>query len=153
MTLRARFAPAGRLATGRLPLPRGRLSWALAAVPLVITAAVVLALAGAARDDAHIDARTGHATAQVLAVGSMRTVVQFAGPNGEVYSPDEGLAYPSGLQVGQLVRAEYDLADPEEVRVEGRSWTIGLGPASVTLLVLWVVLVPAGYAVRRRLRS
>jgi hypothetical protein len=152
MTLRARFAPIGRQAWARLPRPRSRLSWALLAVPVVITAAVVLALAGAARDDADISTRTGHATAQVLAVGPMRTVVQFAGSDGEVHSPDEGLAYPSGLQVGQLVRVEYDLADPEEVRVAGRSWVIGLLPAVVTLLVLWLVLVPAGWFLRTRYR-
>jgi hypothetical protein len=108
----------------------------------VLTALALLALAGAARDDAAIDARTGRATAEVLAVTSTRTVVQFTGADGQVYRPTEGLAYPSGLQVGQLVRVEYDGADPERVRVAGRTWVIGLLPAAVVLLVAWTLVLP-----------
>ncbi|MGH3911641.1 MAG: DUF3592 domain-containing protein [Pseudonocardiaceae bacterium] len=139
--------PAGRPTRARLPKPRW---WALLVVPGVLTALVVLALAGAARDDAAIDARTGRATAEVLAVTVTRTVVQFAGPDGQVYSPDEGLAYPSGLKVGQLVRVEYDIADPELVRVAGRSWVLGVAPAAVSVLVLWTLALPAAWWWRRR---
>lgn len=153
MTSRPRDASIVGRVRSALPRPRSRLSWALLAVPVVLSLAVVLALAGAARDDADIDARTGHATAQVLAVSTMRTLVQFSGPGGEVFSPDEGVAYPTGLQVGQLVRVEYDLGDPEDVRVEGRSWVLGLAPAAVTLLVLWGAAVPAGWWGYRRLRG
>jgi len=128
---------------------RTRTRWALLVVPGVLTGLVVLALTGAARDDAAIDARTGRATAEVLAVTSMRTVVQFAAPDGQVYSPAEGLAYPSGLQVGQLVRVEYDSADPELVRVAGRTWVIGVAPAAVTLLVLWALVLPVLWLLRR----
>ncbi|MGH3912842.1 MAG: DUF3592 domain-containing protein [Pseudonocardiaceae bacterium] len=122
----------------------------LFAVPGVITVLVVLALAGAARDDSAIDARTGRATAEVLVVTSTRTVVQFPGPDGQMYRPDAGLAYPSELRVRQLVRVEYDTADPERVRVAGRSWTGGLWPATITLLVLWVLALPAGWWLRSR---
>ncbi|HEY6424317.1 MAG TPA: DUF3592 domain-containing protein [Pseudonocardiaceae bacterium] len=104
----------------------------------LLTGLVVLALAGAALDDAAIDVRTGRATAQVLAVTSMRTVVQFAGPDGQVYSPVEGVAYPSGLHAGQLVRVEYNSADPEQVRVAGRTWVQGLLPGATTLVMGWV---------------
>jgi hypothetical protein len=119
----------------------------------VLTGLVVLALAGAALDDAEVDARTGHATAQVLAVTPTRTLVQFATPDGRVYSPEEGLAYPSGLQVGQLVRVEYDSADPEQVRVAGRTWTTGVVPAVITLVVLWVLVAPVAWWLRRRVGS
>lgn len=124
----------------------------LLVVPGVLTMLVLLALAGAARDDAAIDARAAHATAQVLAVTSMRTVVQFVVPDGQVYSPDEGLAYPSGLQAGQLVRVEYDRADPERVRVAGRTWVRGLLPAAVTVVMLWVLVVPAVWWLAARTR-
>jgi hypothetical protein len=126
--------------------------WLLAGLPGVLSLLVVLALAGAARDDAAIDARTGRATAQVLAVTPVRTVVQFAAPDGQIHSPDEGLAYPSGLRVGQLVRVEYDRADPELVRVAGRTWTVGLLPAGLTLVVLWMLVLPAAWWLRFRIR-
>lgn len=129
---------------------RRPVSWVLLAVAGVLTGLIVLALAGAVVDDAEIDARTGHATAQVLAVTSMRTLVRFAAPDGRVYSPDEGVAYPSGLQVGQLVRVEYDSADPEQVRVAGRTWVTGVVPAAITLVALWVLVVPATWWLRRR---
>jgi hypothetical protein len=147
------------LATGPVagvsPRPPGRRRWALWWAPLavagVLTALIMLALAGAALDDARIDARTGHTTAQVLAVTPMRTLVQFAVPKGRVYRPDEGVAYPSGLRVGQLVRVEYDSADPDQVRVAGRAWVQGVTPAVVTLAALWLVAVPATWWLRCRL--
>lgn len=125
-------------------------SWALLAAAVVVTGLIVLALAGAAIDDAEIDAHTGHATAQVLAVTSMRTLVQFAVSDGRVYSPEEGVAYPSGLQVGQLVRVEYDSTDPEQVRVAGRTWVTGVVPAAITLVALWVLVAPAVWWLRRQ---
>lgn len=125
--------------------------WVLPAVMALLTGLFSLALVGAAFDDADIDARSGHATAQVLAVTSMRTLVQFATPDGRVYRPDAGLAYPSGLQVGQLVRVEYDRSDPTgHLRVAGRTWVQGVAPASVTLMVLWVVVAPVSWWLRRR---
>ena len=123
--------------------------WVLPAVAGVLTGLIMLALAGAARDDAEIDAHTGYATAQVLAVTSMRTLVQFAGPDGKVYRPEAGLAYPSGLQVGQLARVEYDSADPDKVRIAGRSWVQGVVPVSITLMALWVLVAPATWWLRR----
>jgi hypothetical protein len=126
--------------------------WVPLAVAGVVTVLIAMALAGASLDDAGIDARTGHATAQVLAVTPMRTLVQFAASDGQVYRPDEGVAYPSDLQVGQLVRVEYDLADPDQVRVAGRNWVRGLTPAMLTLAAAWSLLVPAAWWLRRRHR-
>ncbi|MGH3697837.1 MAG: DUF3592 domain-containing protein [Pseudonocardiaceae bacterium] len=124
--------------------------WAPLVVAGVLSTLVTLALAGAALDDAGIDARTGRTTAQVIAVTPMRTLVQFAVPEGRVYRPEEGVAYPSGLQVGQLVRVEYDSADPDQVRVAGRGWAQGITPAAVTLVALWSVAGPATWWLRRR---
>lgn len=124
--------------------------WVLPVVAGLLTGLVMLVLAGAALDDVEIDAHTGHATAQVLAVTSMRTSVQFARPDGKVYRPEVGLAYPSGSQVGQLVRVEYDRTDPDRVRVAGRSWVQGVVPASVTVMALWALAAPATWWLRRR---
>jgi hypothetical protein len=123
--------------------------WVPVAAAGLLTALITLTLVGAALDDAGIEARTGRATAQVLAVTSMRTLVQFAVPEGKVYRPDEGVAYPSGLQVGQLVRVEYDRADPDQVRVAGRAWVQGVVPAALTLAALWLVMTPATWWLRR----
>ncbi len=125
--------------------------WAPLVVAGVLSVLVTLALAGAALDDARIDARTGRTTAQVIAVTPIRTLVQFAVPEGRVYRPEQGVAYPSGLLVGQLVRVEYDSADPDQVRVAGRAWVQGVTPAAVTLAVLWSVVGPASWWLRRRL--
>ncbi len=143
----------GRIATAtRRALGRGRWPawWVLVAVAGLVTGLIMMALAGAALDDAEIDARTGYATAQVLAVTPTRTLVQFAVPNGKVYRPKEGVAYPSGLREGQLVRVEYDSTDPDQVRVAGRTWAVGVTPASITLVTLWALAVPAALWLRRR---
>ena len=141
--------PVAGVARNALGSRRLTLWWAPSAVAGVLTVLIAMALAGAALDDAGIDARTGRATAQVLAVTQMRTLVQFAVPEGRVYRPDEGVAYPSGLQVGQLVRVEYDSADPDQVRVAGRVWAQGVMPAAVTLAVLWLVAGPLTWWLRR----
>jgi hypothetical protein len=137
------------------PAPLGRRPrrwvrpWAPVAVAGLLTGLIALALAGAALDDAAIDARTGQATARVLAVTQMRTLVQFAASNGKVYRPEQGVAYPSGLQPGQLVRVEYDIAYPEHVRVAGRSWVAGLTPAALALAALWILVVPTTWWLHR----
>jgi hypothetical protein len=124
--------------------------WILPAAAALLTGLITLALAGAALDDAAIDARTGHATARVLAVTSIRTLVQFTTPDGKIYRPDAGLSYPSGLQVGQLVRVEYDSSDPMgHLRVAGRTWVQGVAPALIILMV-WVPVAPASWWLRRR---
>ncbi|MGH3972769.1 MAG: DUF3592 domain-containing protein [Pseudonocardiaceae bacterium] len=124
-------------------------SWVLLAVAGVLTGLIVLALVAAALDDAEINARTGHASAQVIAVTPTRTLVQFAVPGGQVYRPDEGVAYPSGLRVGQLVRVEYDSVNPEQVRVAGRTWVTGVMPAAITFGVLWALVVPIAWWLRQ----
>lgn len=123
--------------------------WAPAAVAGLLTGLIALALGGAALDDAAIDARTGQATARVLAVTPVRTLVQFAASNGKVYRPEQGVAYPSGLQSGQLVRVEYDTAYPEHVRVAGRSWVGGIAPAALTLATLWILVLPTTWWLHR----
>ncbi|MDQ3600471.1 MAG: DUF3592 domain-containing protein [Actinomycetota bacterium] len=116
----------------------------------LVTALVLLSLAGAARDDATIGASTGRATAEVLSTSGSRTVVRFATPDGEVYTPQQGVAYPSGLVAGQLVRVEYATADPALVRVAGRSWVVGLPAAVLVVGLVWALAAPLAWWLRHR---
>ncbi len=116
----------------------------------LVTALVVLALAGAAADDAAIAADTGRATAEVLSTEGPRTVVRFATPDGEVRTPEQGVAYPSGLAPGQRVQVEYARDNPELVRVAGRSWLVGLLPALLVVGPTWLVAAPSAWWLRRR---
>lgn len=116
----------------------------------LVTALVLLSLAGAARDDATIGASTGQATAEVLSTSGSRTVVRFATPDGEVYTPQQGVAYPSGLVAGQLVRVEYATADPALVRVAGRSWVVGLPAAVLVVGLVWALAAPLAWWLRHR---
>lgn len=125
----------------------------LLSVVALVTALVLLSLAGAAVDDARIEADTGRATAEVLSASGLRTVVRFATPDGAVHTPQQGVAYPSGLQAGQLVRVEYAVADPEIVRVQGRSWVLGLLPANLVLVPLWLTAGPMAWWLRRRVTA
>ncbi|MGI9064294.1 MAG: DUF3592 domain-containing protein [Pseudonocardiaceae bacterium] len=120
------------------------------AVAGLVTALVLLALAGAAADDAAVDADTGRTVAEVLSTAGPRTVVRFATPDGEVRTPEQGVAYPSGLVPGRLVRVEYAEDDPELVRVAGRSWVVGLAPALLVIGPTWLVAAPSVWWLRRR---
>ncbi|MPZ64811.1 MAG: hypothetical protein GEU83_04595 [Pseudonocardiaceae bacterium] len=119
------------------------------AVAGIVTGLVLLSLAGAARDDYAIDANTARTTADVISVSGSRTLVRLTA-EGEVYTPEQGVAYPSGLEAGQLVRVEYARDDPALVRVAGRSWTVGLLPAGIVLGVTWTLAAGSLWLLRRR---
>jgi len=119
-------------------------------VGAVVTLIAVLLLLACWRDDRAIDERTGRATAEVVSVAFNRTVVRFGTPDGKVYSPSQGVLYPEGLEAGQLVRVEYDTADPERTRIAGRNASLALLPISTFLLALWAVLGPSIWWLRRR---
>jgi hypothetical protein len=67
-----------------------------------------------------------------------------------VYTPQQGVAYPSGLVAGQLVRVEYATADPALVRVAGRSWIVGLAPAALVVGLVWALAAPLARWLHRR---
>ncbi|WP_121012867.1 DUF3592 domain-containing protein [Saccharothrix australiensis] len=124
---------------------------ALLVLGSVVTLIGVILLAACLRDDLAIERRLGKATAEVVSVSYQRTVVRFATPDGAVHSPSQGVLYPEGLEPGQLVRIEYDTADPELARVAERTWTLAILPISTFLLAVWAVLLPLSWWVRRRL--
>ncbi|MEU4802234.1 DUF3592 domain-containing protein [Actinosynnema sp. NPDC023587] len=117
----------------------------------VVTLIGVVLLAACLKDDLAIERRLGKATAEVVSVDFQRTVVRFATPDGAVHSPEQGVLYPAGLEPGQLVRVEFDTADPELARVAERTWTLAALPISTFLIAVWAVLLPLVWWVRRRL--
>jgi hypothetical protein len=117
----------------------------------LITLIGVVLLGACVRDDMAIEGRMGQVTAEVVSVSFQRTVVRFATPDGSVHSPAQGVLYPDGLEPGQLVRVEYDTADPELARVAGRTFTLALLPIGTFLLGVWAVLLPLVWWLRRRL--
>ena len=136
--------PLGRFVVTRLPE-------IVAGVAVLATALAVLALGGAALDDRAIAANPAVAEAEVLEGSTFaRTLVSFTVASGEVVVPERGVFYPRGLEVGESVAVEYDVTDPELVRVAGRSALDGVLPLSVGVLVVWAVLGPLARWLRSR---
>ncbi|WP_345605963.1 DUF3592 domain-containing protein [Pseudonocardia adelaidensis] len=120
-------------------------------IAVLATVLGLLALAGAAVDDRAISANPGYAQADVLDGSTFaRTVVRFTVASGETVVPEHGVFYPSGLQVGQSVAVEYDLGNPELVRVAGSSAFGEAGPLALALAAVWAVLGPLALWLRRR---
>jgi hypothetical protein len=123
----------------------------VAGFAVLATVLGVLALAGAALDDRAIDANRGVAQAEVLDGSTFaRTLVRFTAASGETVVPEHGVFYPSGLTVGESVAVEYDVGDPELVRVAGRSAFGAALPLAIALAVVWAVLGPLALWLRRR---
>ncbi|GAA4001262.1 hypothetical protein GCM10022247_22340 [Allokutzneria multivorans] len=105
----------------------------------LVTASCVILVVGAYTNDFKITARPGVAAAEVMSASYNRTVVRFSTPDSAVRVPRDGVLYPGGLQVGQVVRVEYDQANPDLVRVAGRGAWLTLVPALTIVLVVWAV--------------
>lgn len=119
-------------------------------IAVVATVLAALALAGAAVDDAAIDADRGIATAEVLDSSFARTLIRFPSANGQPVVPERGVQYPRGLTTGDAVVVEYALSDPEQVRVAGRSVVDGIAPVCLDVAGVWAVLGPLAVWLRRR---
>ncbi|GGI93373.1 hypothetical protein GCM10011581_33060 [Saccharopolyspora subtropica] len=100
-------------------------------------------------DDRTIEESRGRAVAEVVDTSLIRTVVRFNTDEGRVYIPPNGILYPADLQPGQLVRVEYDSRNPDLVRVAGRTAVLSLLPVASLLAVVWAVLLPVYYFLRR----
>lgn len=88
-------------------------------------------------DDQRIDADMGSATAIVTEVTDRRSAVEFDAGGGRYVRPATGVFYPTGLIEGQRVQVEFRRANPDLVRVSGRSWTVAVVPAlSVPVVVM-----------------
>ncbi len=100
-------------------------------------------------NDRTIEESKGEAVAEVVDTSLTRTVVRFNTDEGRVYIPPNGVLYPADLQAGQLVRVEYDSRNPDLVRVAGRNAVLSLLPVSSSLAVVWAVLLPVYWLLRR----
>ena len=103
-------------------------------------------------EDISIDEDTGLVNAEVLDDTFTRTLVRFYTPDGAEHLPQVGVLYPAGLEVGDVVEVEYRQDNPELVRVAGRGALVTLLPVGLTILVVWAVLIPSVWALRRGLR-
>lgn len=110
---------------------------------LALTTFMVLVCAGmvvtAVINDVSIAKDRKMATAEVIDVNTLRTLVRFREEDGTYHQPTNGLKYPTGLEKGQNVRVEYSAKDPSKVKVQGRTWTLSIIPALSTLLVALLI--------------
>jgi hypothetical protein len=136
--------PLGRAIAAKLPE-------IVAGIAVLVAVLSVLALAGAAMDDRAISANPAVAEAEVLDGSSFaRTLVRFTVANGEAVVPEHGVFYPRGLQAGESVAVEYDVTNPDLVRIAGRSALHGVLPMLLGVVVVWAVLAPLALWLRRR---
>ncbi len=110
-------------------------------IAVITTLLAVLLVIAAGTEDSAIENHTGRADAEVLDVTAHRTLVRFQTPDGAEHVPNVGVLYPEALKVGQVVRVEYDLREPDLVRVAGRGSTLTFLPAFTTLFAVWAVTV------------
>jgi hypothetical protein len=118
---------------------------------VLVTVLAALAIVGSSLDDARIAADPVTTSAEVLDGSTFaRTLVSFTIENGQAVVPEHGVFHPRGLVPGERVQVEYSAADPELVRVAGRSTVGGMVPVLVGVVVTWVVLGPLALWLRRR---
>lgn len=136
--------PAEAHRDGEKPRPyklRRAAACAILFVAVITTLLAFLLVIAAATEDRAIEGHTGRADAEVLSVTTHRTLVRFQTPDGAEHVPNVGVLYPEALKEGQVVRVEYDMREPDLVRVAGRGATLTFLPAFTTLLAVWAVAV------------
>ncbi|GAA4403338.1 DUF3592 domain-containing protein [Tsukamurella soli] len=120
----------------------------------LITLLCAILLVAAWRDDRAITGHLGTATADVLSAGPRRSTISFYTADGVNHNPPLGVLYPSELTVGDRIQVEYDTADPDLVRVAGRTASVAVVPAASVAVVSWLVIaavmVTLAQAQRRR---
>jgi hypothetical protein len=128
---------------------RGVAATILITIGAVVTLLAVVLVIGAYREDAGLSSRSVRTTAEVVSVAFDRTLVRYETPDGAVHLPPDGVGYPRGLEVGQIVEVEYDYEHPDLVKVAGRGAYLALLPAGSLLFFLWLVIVPLVWWLRR----
>jgi len=128
-----------------------RLPELVVGLALLLTALGGLALAGAVVHDVAIDRNRAVGAAEVLEGSTFgRTLIRFTAADGQTVVPERGVFYPRGLAPGTAIAVEYDITDPEVVRVAGRSAANGLPAVLLGVLGMWAVLGPLALWLRMR---
>lgn len=132
--------------------------WRMVAARTVLAVAILVSAMGLSIivacfiNDRTIEEARGDAVAEVVDTSLTRTIVRFSSDEGRVHIPPGGVLYPSGLQRGQSVEIEYDQRNPDMSRVAGRGAELSLLPVFSTLAVIWAVLLPTYWLLRRSAR-
>jgi hypothetical protein len=130
---------------------RRRSAEAAVAVALLLTVLAGLAVAGGLADDAAIDRNRATSQAEVLEGSTfLRTLVSFTMANGQAVVPERGVFQPRGVAPGEMVTVEYDVTEPELVRIAGTRTTDRILPMVGGVAVVWLVLGPLAVWLRRR---
>lgn len=122
-------------------------------VAIALSAAMVLLVIAAWRNDRTIESSMGTTSAEVLSAGSFRSAVRFVTPDGVTHTPVTGVLYPTRLTTGQRIQVEYDRNNPDLVRVAGRDASVAIVPAGSVVAGAWIIAVPVVWAIRRRGRT
>jgi hypothetical protein len=123
---------------------------AVLAVAVLITVMMAAVAVAMRRNDAAIDAHLARATATVLTVSPLRTGIEFVTEDGTTVRPPDGVLYPGLLATGQKFIVEYSTADPDLVRVAGRTAAVGNLMVAAVLVVTWLIAGPLAYLLHRR---
>ncbi|OBI77018.1 DUF3592 domain-containing protein [Mycobacterium sp. E740] len=105
----------------------------------LVTVQSVLMVLGAWRDDRQIERHLGVAEANVLDAGPRRSTIEFVTPDRVTYRPELGVLYPSELETGMNIYVEYDVNNPDLVRVQHRNAALAIIPASSIAVVGWLI--------------
>lgn len=124
---------------------RRAVRWAAVTAAVFAAVTALLILLACFINDQRIDQDMGSATATVSEVTDRRAAVEFDAGGGMHVRPVNGVFYPTGLVEGQRVQVEFRRANPNLVRVSGRSWTGAVWPA-LSIPALTVPLAALVYA-------
>ena len=105
----------------------------------LVTFQSVLLVLGAWENDRRIESDMGVAAAEVLDAGPRRSTIEFVTPDRVTYRPELGVLYPSQLDDGMRIYVEYDVNDPDLVRVRDRNASLAIIPAGSIAVVGWLV--------------
>lgn len=109
----------------------------------LVTLQSTLMVLGAWRNDRQIERHMGVAEANVLDAGPRRSTIEFVTPDRVTYRPELGVLYPSELEKGMRIYVEYDVNNPDLVRVQGRDASLAIIPAGSIAVVGWLVAAAA----------
>ena len=109
----------------------------------LVTLQSILLVFGAWRNARQIERHMGVAEATVLDAGPRRSTIEFVTPDRITYRPELGVLYPSELENGMRIYVEYDVNNPDLVRVQHRNASLAIIPAGSIAVVAWLIAAAA----------